>query len=443
MLVSLLVLAGVLIVHVPQTDFHEEAYYKASIERIEALELPEEAVNAFEVGWAKQSILPEKPQKMAGYGFRKEYDGIHDSLYVRCFYFSTEEGNYLWLNYDLLVVHSTYRKAVEKALYAKYPDLSGIYFSCAHTHSGFGGWAEGVLGEAILGGDSKEVVKMLADQTVKVVEDAHQNRRPSEVAYMETPLVGWVSNRVSPGAYVDLALRLIAFKKNDGKIALLSTFSAHPTLVMPDSTKLSADYPGMYSQMMVESGAVDFSMMAMGAVGSTQSDCGDKGFDIATNFSVDMKRVSTSNLKKMEFHPVHHFSFTTTDVEMPPLYFKVKGGWAFRPMVGEWVFGESSPRISTLKINDILFYGVSGEISGEVTQEIEQQVGLNGTHLVPTSFNGDYVGYFTHERHYFSLRRAETRDMNLYGPQNTPFWRALLVSYLSKFKEQEPVAQFK
>ena len=117
---------------------------------------------------------------------------------------------------------------------------------------------------------------------------------------------------------------------------------------------------------------------------------------------------------------------------MPPTQFKLNNYVAVRSFVFDAVFGQPEAQMGMIQFNNHTLFGVSGEISGEIITEIEHAVVNKSLNCIPTSFNGDYIGYLTHPSLYHSREHTETRDLNFYGPQNTNYFIRLSQLYLNK-----------
>ena len=80
----------------------------------------------------------------------------------------------------------------------------------------------------------------------------------------------------------------------------------------------------------------------------------------------------------------------------------------------ERIFGTYPTFLTALRLNQVLFVGFPADFSGEFSDDLSRAAGA-GWHVVPTSFNGGYVGYLTPAK-YYDLKAYETRDMNFAGP---------------------------
>ena len=80
-----------------------------------------------------------------------------------------------------------------------------------------------------------------------------------------------------------------------------------------------------------------------------------------------------------------------------------------------------------------LFKGEENQTKQKEINDIKNQVSVENLMFFPTSFNGDYIGYLSHGKHYYSNENFETRDMNIFGPKNSDYITEVTVRLLDKF----------
>jgi hypothetical protein len=68
-----------------------------------------------------------------------------------------------------------------------------------------------------------------------------------------------------------------------------------------------------------------------------------------------------------------------------------------------------------IKIGKIVFAGTPSDFSGELIPEIEYVAEPNGINVIPTSFNGGYVGYITKDK-WYDLHEIRNIYYELVGP---------------------------
>lgn len=413
-------------------NFKKEDYYRNTANRIEAIKTLDKNENNIKIGWNRINFTPPTPSDLAGYSGRGKYTSVKDSVFANCLFIESEKGNYLVLNFDLILIHQTFSTALEQQLLPdKNLNLKGIYYTCSHSHSSFGGWAKGLLAKFALGGYQPEIVNFMVKQTKKMVYKAYKSRSTVEIAFTKIKLTDYVLNRVARGNEVDDELRLVVFKNEKNEKSALISFSAHPTIIPMKEKFLSGEFPTICSNNLIDSLNLQSLLYVSGAIGST-SPAPHQGYHRSKKFA---KRISDTIIpfyKKLKFNPISHFNYNEVSIDLPPAQFKINNNIVLRPFWFQFVFGNPKAKVSRLEINNLNFVGVSGEISGETFSQVKNKLPETSHEYIPTSFNGDYIGYLTKSEHYYTRESAEARDMNLYGPTNSDYFVEVISKFLIK-----------
>ncbi len=434
-LLFLTVLVVSLIQPISVDEFTQEDYYNNTVARIQTISPQENEVKKVKIGWDRINFTPKKAVELAGYSGRGKFTSVKDSIFANCFFIATEKGNYLILNFDLILVHQTFSEALEKELLAdKKLNIKGIYYTCSHTHSSYGGWAKGLVAKFALGGYNPEVIDFMVEKTKKMVNNAFHSIDEVEMAYTKINLKELLLNRVNSEGSYDENLRLLILKNTKGQQAGLLTFSGHPTFMDISEHYLSGDFAGMVAQNLIDSLDLSSLLYVSGAIGST-SVVPKQGYERATKYAKKISDTIVPFYKRLAFEPIHHFNYNQIAVDLPAPQFKINNNFALRSFWFQFVFGKPKAKITSLEINNLNFIGVSGEISGETFDQIKQP--NNRQEYIPTSFNGGYIGYLTKGEYYYSKESAETRDMNLYGPTNSAYFVQIISQFLNKTSKKK------
>ena len=429
-LLFLVVLVVALIKPLSVDDFVQEDYYKQTSARIQTIDPTSDKVSHIKIGWDRINFTPPKASELAGYSGRGKYTSIKDSVFANCFFISSPKGNTLILNFDLILVHQTFSKALETELLTdKKLNIKNIYYTCSHSHSSYGGWAKGLLAKFALGGYNPEIVGFMVKQTKKMVYNAFSSVDEVEMAFTKINLKEMMLNRVNKKGAYDEFLRLLVLKNQKGEKAGLLTFSAHPTFMEMDDDFLSGDFAGMVAQNLIDSLNLSSLLYVSGAIGST-SPKPKQGYQRAINYAKKIADTIIPSYNLLEYQPITHFNYNETAIDLPPAQFKINNDIVLRPFWFQFVFGKPKAKISCLEMNQLKLIGISGEISGETFEQVKKP--QNNIEYIPTSFNGDYIGYLTKGTYYYSRESAETRDMNLYGPTNSDYFVKIIGTFLNQ-----------
>lgn len=103
-------------------------------------------------------------------------------------------------------------------------------------------------------------------------------------------------------------------------------------------------------------------------------------------------------------------------VPLPPATLRINLNYALRPWVFNALFGGSPGDIKVSLIGRTLLLGMPADFSGEIMVELDAYARSQGLDLIITSFNGNYMGYITHDRHYEkNMYETVTMSWNGYG----------------------------
>jgi len=423
----LLVLGLTLFTSVETTDYQQTLFYKSTMARVDSLvdllkQQEQPQGGSLKAGWGVANITPNEPVRLTGKNF-SPYHQVLDSIFVRTILFNSGSQKIVLLSYDLWIIHPFLAIAIRDLIKQQFSDITGIYFTANHTHTSIGGWASGLLGSLVVGGNHPEMVAFLGEQTIKSLRQAEKMLCPVTLGSGEIVTNGLVANRLNQQGLLDNKLRVLKMINDQGQVAVFNTFSAHSIYMNKDINTLSADYPGPFLDFIKYSEDIHFASFAPGATGS-HTPIGRKPFkrskmleysrELASYFSSlqgQIKTDSTTVLKYIEW-PV--------DLRSP--HFRVSNHIRFRPWLFNSVMGASDASITALRVGNTVLVGLPIELSGEFYVKFEAACKQRGLSLIITSFNGKYLGYVNPESYYYTLNHSETRGMNWFGPQNGEYF---------------------
>jgi hypothetical protein len=438
-LVLMLLLAVVLFTKVDVTPYHQTDFYQNTLARKDSLDKQLEQqlgpANArqqvqLRAGWSLANITPSKPVRLTGKNF-KPYQHVFDSVFVRTFLFDNGVNRVLLINYDLWIMHPVLADAVRAMIDRQFPDVTGVYFTANHSHTSIGGWASGLLGEIVVGGNHPETVDFIVDQTRHAITRAQQQLDTASVGYGEMETEGLVMNRLDENGQLDNKLRVLKMTNTRNQSALFNTYSAHSVFMNKDINTLSADYPGPFLSFLEEQAEVEFAAFAPGATGS-HTPVGRKPFEHIKmrNYARKLAQYASDLQGQIKTKQTGMLKYLEWPVELRSPHFRITNHWRVRPWLFDMVMGKPRAHITVLRIDDIVLVGLPVELSGEYYADLEQAYRQKGLSLMITSFNGWYLGYVNPEKYYFTLKRAETREMNWFGYQNGEYFADLVKQVL-------------
>ncbi len=421
-----------------QSPYQSQQFYRNTFANINALQDRSSSNNIGEpvgIGWSKINITPTLASPIAGYGGRrnKKCDKILDSIFIKTFVFAQANTKAALVCADLLLFPMEVKQEIDKLLPTIDYQPYQIYFTATHSHSSLGGWGRRLLGRAIAGKYSKKLVQQLAIAVVKSIQLAQQQVSPATIGFETIATIGLVKNRLIENNHeIDSTLRLFKFCKPNASAAL-AVFSAHATCIPSSCRNLSGDYPAAFTLQMETTENIDLVAFAAGAVAS-------HGPILNADTVITTRISQLSHGLYSAAHPVWDTMKTIPAAQLHskyyPLYLRkpqlrISPKWVLAPWLFYTFLGNYPSGISVLKIGNILMVGMPCDFSGQLALPLYQQALQKGLHLVITSFNGGYMGYVTPDK-YYQLNEYETKDMNLYGPENGAYFSEIISTIIAK-----------
>ncbi len=367
---------------------------------------------------------------LAGYGSRqgRPATGVHDDLYVKAVALQVEDRLGVMVGVDALIIPAEVTDLVMQRLETE-TDLrrEQVYLSATHTHSGFGGWGEGLVAEAFAGPFQPGARVWLAEQIVAAIGAAVADLQPALLAQGCFDAPELIRNRlVGDLGKVDPEFSWLWLRRSGGRGIVLGSYSAHATVLSGNSMLFSADYPGGW-QRAVEAATGDAAIFLAGAVGSQSPVAkGDDGFDRAEQMGHALARQTLAELTHAALTNRATFDFLGLEVSLPPLNVRVSDGIRLRPWLARKLL-PVRPRsfLQVFRINDTLWMSTPCDFSAELALGIKDHLRARGHRGVITSFNGGYIGYVVPAR-YYHLNGYEPRLMSFFGPNVPDYFDELL-----------------
>jgi len=430
----LLFIALTLFTAVDRTPLEETEHYQKSIAKLNETSFTSHT-GQVQAGWGKLNITPEVALPLAGFGDRRgaRSTGVKDSVYLRCLWLENENHTAIVLSGDLLIfppeVHQQLMSYLEEHGYT----YDNLYVSASHTHSSFGSWAPGLVGQLIIGDYSKEVSQTLFDQIVSVIEIAQDNLQPADISYSRSGIRNLFNNRiVGDDGIINPWLKSIRIRRKDEKELVMVSFPSHPTIYSSDNLEISGDYPGALIRLIDQSDEFDMGMFLAGPMGSMGSPflTAEKNENVALVAKLLLDSLKTQNTS---YVPLLSIGSKQFQFELGPPQVRISENIRIRPWLFHSAFGEPEIYLSTLKVNDLVMISTPCDFSGELAFRIDSLNAPDEKDIMINSFNGSYVGYITDDKWYDRVT-YETRDMNWFGPYNGQYFTELILKISEKYE---------
>ncbi len=384
--------------------------------------------DTFKVGYAKADITPTAPMPMWGYGARHDAlsQGVRDPLHAKAVVIEAGDKKLALVGLDLgrspeADMMDRIRTAVKATSAIDFVMLSG-----SHTHHGpvlelrdEEGMGKGKFDDAVA------YVKTLEEKLIAVINEAAANTQDARI--------GWGSADVDRNRNrhkkfepkpTDPELTVIRFDDLDGKpIALMTNFSAHPTMLPGEDLRFSAEWPGeMMKYVEAEMGTnVGFLQGSAGDLSCKPTETtntidtfgpaiGAEVVEIAKAIETKVPEKPSIQGKDQDFHYDTRIPVDNDIVKglLAKAFFPEFGAAAFSPMKGNKI----NPHLTTILINnELALVGGSGEFFCDHAKRLKERA---------WDMKAVFVGYCNGHHMYFPT--IEGASVGGYGADATVSW---------------------
>jgi neutral ceramidase len=426
----MLLLAVALVAPIDRTPLQEQPFYQDGMKMLDTLTIPTETPRVILAGWTKVNITPRENMPMAGYIVRDHFDSVHDSLFIRIMLFKTETQTIALINADLLLFPPVLKEQLITKLESSLPHTF-LYLSATHNHNGIGGWDDSLVGQLAIGDFNEAWINQTTESIANALHTIQT--KPASIQYWESNAEKLVVNRIAYGkGKKDGVLRGFTVTRQDSLSACLFTFSAHATTLSRFNKTLSADYPAETIQLLEQE--FSFGMFMAGMMGSHSFDYQPEreyalvkreGLLLHESFQ---QRTAANALNAVTVQAAH------VPIPFGPSQLRIHDEWKTRNWAFTAFLAELEGEFTYLRLGNVLMIGTPCDFSGEiaVNEKLHDYARAKGLNLIITSFNGNYVGYITHDGHYDSIHRTEVREMNWVGPYYGKYFSEMIKRLIDK-----------
>ena len=404
------------------TPYAQAGYFSDTVRRFDA---PASATGPLRAGFAEIEITPPVGHQLAGFTGRRPFasDSVFSRCYARALTLAVGDVEVTVLAVDLLLVNDDLAGAV---LADAGLEPGEIFFTATHTHGGPGQWADHPLEKLIIGNYDADYAKRLSQQLADAVSQSRAELVPVETALVTVEATGTQWNRIDRkrATFDQLsALLLRPLDRPDGPpIVALASFGAHATVAGHQSHAINADYPGaLVDRVRAETGATNV-MFAAGSVGDASAlrPAAKTREEMAVKVGERLADMLTAPIQEAAYDRTVTLANAYLPVELPSVRVPVTTTLRLSPLSTRWVAPDRS-HLHALRIGPAMLIGFPGDYSGQLAGRLADGLSDTGLTVIPTSFNGDYLGYVISEDDFFGAAKYETRILNFYGPWLGPY----------------------
>jgi len=387
-------------------------------------------------GIAKNEITPPWGTPLAGFGKRKGKPsiGVLDPLWAHTLVVSDGEDTVAFVSLDLMAVHEKLRDEVLQNISAKAGiGPEDLFLMASHTHSGSGGLTDRWTYELVSGKYNRLIFKKTAAAIAHAINEAFLNQVPVKWGAGKRPISNFNQNRMIENGPVDSQLTVIRIDgPQDKPLALLTNFSAHPTILGSSNFKFSADFPGHLAQTVEKKFPGALCLFSNSASADIKPSTHERPTDYEESVEygerLGVEVIATAENIKTE--NVNEIVSVGTALKLPPV--KLRWGWLSLPgWLGNRFFSRET-YINAARIGNVLFLSVPGEMSTALGLNIKNKMEADGFVPVIAGYTNDYIAYIL-TRDEYKLDEYEA-SVSFYGPRLGEFITELLLKEGSMIK---------
>ena len=364
--------------------------------------------NTIWAGTAKVKITPEVPTQMSGYGGRKDPSkGVHDDLFLRVIAFSDGENKAVIISADLIGFTLPYWEETTKRLEREIGIPQDNILLCAtHTHGG-------PTPANIYRSDppSPGIISYtegLTEKIVTTVKEAVSNLKPALIGPGKGECKMNMNRRArsadrgiilgkNPDGPCDHEVGVVRVDdENLNPISIFVNWPCHGTVMSGGNYQITADWPGAAARFV--EGEFDNTIIAPVTAGASGDINGLYGPDTQFGY-VDITGIMVGEevlrvAKNINTFPYGSISASQRLITLPG---KQRGRSNF-PQKNYEPGPNLDVRLSTLKIGNIVFAGISGEVMNEIGLQVKELSPFKYTYVI-THCNGS-SGYLVTDAAY-------------------------------------------
>ncbi len=357
-------------------------------------------------GTAKINITPAAPIPMSGYRSRtKPFEGIHDSIYARAIVFSDVDNKAVIISAEIIGLSNSFceetSSLIEQEVGIK---KENILLSVIHNHSG-------PITRVYSDDVSPEVIAYaneLKQKLVELVMEADRNLQPVSLGAGKGECRMNINRRAEDGkgniqlgrnpyGPCDHEVGVVRIDDAEGNIlSLLLNWPCHAVVMGPRNHFISGDWPGATSRYIEDS--LKRSVVApilIGASGDINPIYGPHIDFVDVNsyaYALDAIGYDLGKEAIRVSQDIHTLSTGTIKAIQKNIYLPGKADEANRLHHQEYNPGnEVEVRLSAIKIGNVIFAGVNGEVFNQIGVKLKNLSPYSNTFFL-THCNGS-CGY--------------------------------------------------
>ena len=317
--------------------------------------------------------------------------GIHDPISTRVMVLSDGNTKIAVISLEIVGMLRDLGEQIRSRLDAYGFSSKRVFVFATHTHAGSD--TLGLYGPLIgMSGINKRYILFIIDRIVEAVLEAEKKLVPVDMYHSYSTREDLIENYRDPDL-VDGSLHLLKFKSGDSLIGILWTFTAQPEITNRANTEISADYPGLVSDM-IEKEFGGVALFAMGLSGAQSPIYCEQGYEKLSIYADEMyKEIKNifNNDKKLETSNIE-VRYRNVLLPLTNANFRLLFDIGFFDR--ELIDGQISTVISKIRIGNLHFLNLPGEAFPGLINPLFDKYGKKEDIYMVISVVEEELGYF-------------------------------------------------
>ncbi len=396
------------------------------------------AANEVQAGAGRAAFVLPKGVPLAGYSKRqgRPSRGIHDAVGARAMVLRDGDAIVALVSCDLLIVDEHLFDAVRRRLLAEgMPQAFVLILAGTHTHSGPGAYGTRFLEKISMGHFDPRVFDAIVQSISQAVLRARAGLSPVRFTVLTTRTEGLVKNRVDPRGLTDPELAVAAFYREaeETPFAVLVNFAAHPTALGPWNRYVSADYPGVVTEMMERRFPGSTCLFFSGSVGDQAPAKAGIGFERSAWIGASLAQQVVALVEAAHPVPPTVLHAAQEEIALPPARVRLSPMLTLPRWIGQRLVDDDAT-LSVLTVGNAVLFGVPCDLTAELGQQLKAAARARGLEPMIIGFASDYIGYCV-SRAFYERNRYETL-MAFNGPTTGTLIVRQLIQMLDQLGER-------
>jgi hypothetical protein len=375
-------------------------------------------------GVASTDITPDVESRaipLHGYYDRQQKPavGVHDPLFAKGLVLANDGGKIAIVSADLLWIPGRMKDRVLQLIAATDIGADTLLICGTHSHSAPAALDRHPVYELVFGPFNEDLFEETAHKLAAVIDDANAQLGPAGFGVAVRDVPGLVHNRRDEGV-TDPELAVLNITGAAGQpLAVLTNFSAHPTVLGPENLLISGDYPGAVQRCLQEQiGNGAMVLFTNGAEADQTHGAPENGdsFERVEEYGARVAAEAYALLADAETDDSPHIESVLVPLDLPDPKVPVGYRGLATDEYMKTLFPARMTRIAGVRIGDALLLGIPGELVAEIGLALKAHAhDLGVRHPLIIGLANDYVGYILTAEQY-EKGGYESEKASFYGP---------------------------